>query len=158
MNPIGQFQELVTALGQALRLKLGAIDTGTRSVEVQYEDGSNVVLSCLEERGEISLSSELCFAPTGERLQALSLALLSDHAFGVETNGVYFAFNKSAGKFLVFSTHPLRNLDGDTLRTALNSLIRTRLQWRKAYDQGHLGQAAELQATIPACPVGFNFA
>lgn len=159
-NYLGQFHDQIAALSERLRLPPGGLTPGARSLQISYQDGSTIVINCLEERGELSIGSELCFAPTGERLVELCQTLLEDHVYGRKTDGIYFGLNRAASRFLVFRTLPLDGLDTDRLVAALESLLRTRIEWRKRYDAGQLGSSASPppSGTEPVYPTGFNFA
>ncbi|MFC4160035.1 type III secretion system chaperone [Chitinimonas lacunae] len=154
-----QFHQHIAALSRRLGLDASALGAGERLVEIAYADGSNIVLACLEERNELTLSAELFDAPqSDEEAVRLYRELLINHAFGLETAGAYFSLNPVANRFVLCRALPLAGLEEDTLAEALSALGRVRRQWMERYEAGQLLPAAPLVSAEPSQVSGQFFA
>ncbi|MDK2122712.1 type III secretion system chaperone [Parachitinimonas caeni] len=132
------FYELILQLGQKLGLDTSAITPDTAFIEVNYPNGTQIVLSHLAERNEIAAASALFHLPDGPQRGLVCEALLAAQAFGIDTDGCYFGVQAGAGKFIVSTTLPLDHVEEGALEKAIERVYRARQQWWERYDSGRL--------------------
>lgn len=158
-NAVMVFQEKAQALGRRLGLDLSGIGAGERAIEIGYGDGSSVSLTCLVEREEISLATELFFVPRGQS-EALCRLLLAGHAFGFGTDNACFALDPHSDKFIAVRLLPLRESSAEQLAEALEKLVRLGKTVRDAYARGELAATVTISAAaiVPVQAPVFNFA
>ncbi len=133
------FHTLVTELGRTLNLDTSGITPDQQLVQINFEDDSEVILSHLADREEIGISAELCFASNpGE----IATVLMEAQAFGLQTDGCHFGYNREAGKFIQIRTLSLASLDPDRLLDALKRFLAVRSEWKARVDNGELANQA----------------
>ncbi|MDK2124383.1 type III secretion system chaperone [Parachitinimonas caeni] len=133
------FHTLVTELGRTLKLDTSSVTPDQQLVQINFEDNSEVILSHLADREEIGISAELCFASSPGEIAAV---LMEAQAFGLQTDGCHFGYNREAGKFIQIRTRPLASLDPDHLLETLKSFLSVRSDWKSKVDNGELANQA----------------
>ncbi|SAI56916.1 Tir chaperone protein (CesT) [Bordetella ansorpii] len=140
----------------------GAAQTAGQSAQLLTltlpASGIEITLESLHDGQVCAVSGLICRYPPDAQRLALFDRLMQAHAYGVVTDGAYFAASAQAGKVVLAKVLPLEGLSFDQILALLETFAGHYQAWRVAYDAGQLtGESASPAAAPIPAPV-FNMA
>jgi len=114
--------------------------------------GISITLESLQDGQVCAVSGLICRYPPDAQRLALFDKLMQAHAYGVVTDGAYFAASAQAGKVVLAKVLPIAAMDFEQILAELETFAGHYQAWRGAYDAGQLteGEPPATAAPVPA--------
>lgn len=136
------FEGFIAELGKRMGVESGAAANPGLLYRITLPTGTEITLENLDSGKQIALSALFCRYPSDEERLALFDRLMEAHAFGLATDGAYFAASARAGKVVMTKVLDLDDTHSfEALLSDLDGFVGQLQAWKAEYDAGHWSQS-----------------
>lgn len=123
---------------ECLNIDNSFITPDTLSVEIALEGKQPIIMEKMPDVDLIAFTGILCRYPDKETLYPLFELLLNVHAYGVATQGCFFAANSETSQIIFHSILPLETITPEKLSELAQAFSTLFTMWYEAYRAGEI--------------------